>query len=568
MLGAPERPAGFYYAPLHIAQSLSILRAECSVSGVTFRDVQAGEYYLYRNALESLITQGFDELFETRISGPLFADEVRGLLERFAFHARLGIHSRLESDWRPNESVVDHLSKLYVGLLQKNCSQTLVNEASQVFIHCPGIDLYGPLTLASVVREIDDDVPIILLGDYTYEPSIPALRALLSMRDMHGDDISSLVAMDPSYRQIRSALIRMVDVMIEGEGFDVLRRWYGATPQAETSVSGPASDSATYVSDSTGSVRQSIPDFSLAQSPPESSNGAILSLIRSNRTHPNFHPIPDYSDMLSGYVRGQFEFSRGCTYSCAFCERTTNWEKKVMCKDPARAVEEIKFLLQKHPGWKWSCWDAALDIAVDESYEFLKLVKAEGLYFDWKTALRLRPLPKDYLDLMAGTGCTRISFGFESADLDVLKSMYKSNNEAIVANRILEQCSSLPFELVGLYHMLGWPTDSFAAQKKTWDFFEAWSKRLPNLTVPSGLYIPGPSQGLKHALYEKWGIRLVPVSPRTVAEATIMSLDIGRFGALHYENGMSREDLVTVSDWYRELPYVTGVPGVVRQTGE
>ncbi len=508
--------------------------------------------------MATLLTEKAQDVFDVRLQPSMLLNEAVSLVDRFVFHQHLGIETRLEREWRPNKSIIERLRRIWVGALQQVCRPSDINHATCVLLVSPGFDLYGPLAMASLIKEIDPAVPTVLISDYTYEQSVSTLLTILSGRDVYGHDIQPWLALDPGLDSARRAFVKFVDIVIDGEGFDVLRRWFRSprTPRPLQRGTHRITSVRYRQSDGGRLVAQETENDALGW-PLEGMSTASLTIVPSSRSDISDYPIPDYSDMVSIYRRGQLEFGRGCKYACAFCERTVGWGLRYQSKDPVQALSEIEELISKYPKWKWIFWDAALDTDVLRSSEFLGLLESEGPVFDWMAVMRFNPLPPTYFEMMKSAGCTKIEFGMESYDSDVLRSMRKAVRLDVM-DRLLEAFAQSGIERASMNHMLGWPTDTTTSQSKTMRFVDKWAEKLPDLVVTSSTYIPGPNQPLGISEHARLGIELLPLAPDRIGECTILESSLGRLCGLHFRRGMSRTELLRTVEFYAKQPYYVG----------
>lgn len=100
--------------------------------------------------------------------------------------------------------------------------------------------------------------------------------------------------------------------------------------------------------------------------------------------------------------------------------------------------------------------------------EFCNLLLKNGLDITWTCASRVDTINEDMLRLMARSGCHQISFGVESGDPEILKTIRKNIDldKAKAVISLTEKCGIEP----KIYLMVGNPGETEASMRKTLDF--------------------------------------------------------------------------------------------------
>lgn len=185
-------------------------------------------------------------------------------------------------------------------------------------------------------------------------------------------------------------------------------------------------------------------------------------------------PIPDYDDYFEQLRASSlklpekptllFETSRGCWWGeklhCTFCG-LNGATMAFRSKSAERALDELVYLTNRHPG----CSLNAVDNILDMRY-FKTLIKllAEGdydfgLFYEVKSNLR-----KDQLRLLREAGVKIIQPGIESLSDNILKLMRKGVT-AMQNIQLLKWCSELNIKVI--YNIIwGFPGESTEDYKK------------------------------------------------------------------------------------------------------
>lgn len=114
--------------------------------------------------------------------------------------------------------------------------------------------------------------------------------------------------------------------------------------------------------------------------------------------------------------------SRSCAYNCTFCFHSSG--KKYRERSISNIFEEIDFLLSKYPIEQLFIVDELFANKQKRLDEFCERIK--GYNLAWIVSLRVDIVTKEMLLKLKDANCKAISFGLESADNRILKSMRKN----------------------------------------------------------------------------------------------------------------------------------------------
>jgi len=154
-------------------------------------------------------------------------------------------------------------------------------------------------------------------------------------------------------------------------------------------------------------------------------------------------PVPDYY-LLSGkdYVTMNIQFSRGCPFSCDFCEITSLLGHKVRMKDTSQIIEELELLY--HLKWRGPV------LIVDDNFIGNKNQVKNNLLPAMRNWMEIHKYPftftmqtsinladdEELMSLLAETGFTSTFVGIETPFEESLQDCNKGQNK----NRDLLQC--------------------------------------------------------------------------------------------------------------------------------
>ena len=116
--------------------------------------------------------------------------------------------------------------------------------------------------------------------------------------------------------------------------------------------------------------------------------------------------------------------SRGCPYSCIFCQGRRMVGNKVRMRSPVLVVDEIEQII----AYGINRINVADDLFVSSPQrvkEVCEEIVRRGLRFSWSAFARVNTVDKDTLILMRETGCDSISFGVETGNPEMMERIRK-----------------------------------------------------------------------------------------------------------------------------------------------
>ncbi len=192
----------------------------------------------------------------------------------------------------------------------------------------------------------------------------------------------------------------------------------------------------------------------------------------------SFTPVPDYS-LLSkkDYVVMNIQVTRGCPFSCDFCEITTLLGHKVRMKKPGQILNELEALYNLN-------WRGPV-LVVDDNFignkhevktyllpammEWMKIHRFP-FTFETQTSINLAD-DEELMSMMVAAGFTSTFIGIETPDELSLQDCNKSQNK----NRDLLQCvkriQKAGMSVSGGF-IVGFDTDTSSIFQKQLDFIQ------------------------------------------------------------------------------------------------
>lgn len=149
---------------------------------------------------------------------------------------------------------------------------------------------------------------------------------------------------------------------------------------------------------------------------------AIIDIVRGNKSKvikdiegryfPNINdiPFPDYSGLEHPDPRIPIISSRGCPFSCSFCDAPFFWERKYKIRSADNVLSEIE--KRKSEGWtKWSFHDDNFLVNKTRLAEICKGLDGKNT---WDCQCRAESLTEDVCKLIYNAGCRLVHLGIES----------------------------------------------------------------------------------------------------------------------------------------------------------
>lgn len=177
--------------------------------------------------------------------------------------------------------------------------------------------------------------------------------------------------------------------------------------------------------------------------------------------------------------------SRGCPGQCTFCDRNV-FGNRYRVRSARSVFEEIKMLREVYDVQEIYFNDDTFLINKKRIIELFTLLKEAGIFIYWTCLSRINDVDEEFLKFMKENGCWHISYGIESGDQEVLKTIQK-NVSLDKARQIIAACNKLSIRTTGLF-MIGHPTETIESINKTIDF--AISSNLDDGIA--SLYTPFP----------------------------------------------------------------------------
>jgi radical SAM superfamily enzyme YgiQ (UPF0313 family) len=129
-------------------------------------------------------------------------------------------------------------------------------------------------------------------------------------------------------------------------------------------------------------------------------------------------------------IKGPYAFivtSRGCTAGCKFCIKHVSYQYSIRLRSPENIVAEIKMLtdLGIH---NIHMYADLFTVNRDQVMGLSRLLTESGIKIKWTCNSRVDYVDEEMLQTMAQAGCWTISWGLESGNMDILRSIRKGTS--------------------------------------------------------------------------------------------------------------------------------------------
>lgn len=152
-------------------------------------------------------------------------------------------------------------------------------------------------------------------------------------------------------------------------------------------------------------------------------------------------PLPAYHLLdlkLYADKRNNYDFhimtSRGCPFSCQFCNVPVVWGSKFRAHSAKRVIEEINLLKSLSSKFKLYMHDDYFDLRSKRNIELFREIIKEKIDIEWTIRTRVDCVDYSSLRNVKKAGLEKISYGIESGSPKILKTI----NKKITTQQIID----------------------------------------------------------------------------------------------------------------------------------
>jgi len=249
--------------------------------------------------------------------------------------------------------------------------------------------------------------------------------------------------------------------------------------------------------------------------------------VNKYKTHPPYGKKHPYMTLIT---------SRGCPFQCTYCSKSV-FGHKYRVMSPSRVIDEIKYIINAFGIKEIHFYDDDFTINMRRAEEICDLFIQEKISISWSCTTRVDLVDENLLKKMKRAGCWLISYGVETADPQILKTIKKAYTIEDVKNAFFLT------KRVGIrtiaYLMVGLPGETKETLKKTIDF----SLQLDPDFVSWGITALYPGSALYSAAQNG---KLGDIDIRYTYEERSWHASGSPYGdgyAIIYEDSLSRNEL-------------------------
>lgn len=197
--------------------------------------------------------------------------------------------------------------------------------------------------------------------------------------------------------------------------------------------------------------------------------------------------------------------SRGCPYNCTFCTEPLMYGRTTRFRSATNVVDEIQDFHDRHQINHFIFVDDTLTTRKERIMDMCAQLKSRNLDITWEGWTHVNTVSPDLLHVMADAGLRRLSFGIESGNAEVLKSLQKNSTLPRV-REAYKWAKDAGIETRGSV-ILGLPGDTKASVQETIDFVVSL-KECDHAYFNIAMPYPG-TEIRRQALAGEAGVRLL-----------------------------------------------------------
>lgn len=181
------------------------------------------------------------------------------------------------------------------------------------------------------------------------------------------------------------------------------------------------------------------------------------------------HDLLDMSKYRLGTLRGRLPFTsiqttRGCPWQCIFCASEALNTTRILRRSPESVVDEMEKVVKKYGIRHFYIVDDVMTLYKEHIIKIADLIKAKNLDVTFEGSTRANLVDDPTIKHLAEAGLIRLSFGLETVDSEMRKTMNKKVplEYYVKANRILNKYNVEALNSV----MIGLPGESRESVRK------------------------------------------------------------------------------------------------------
>lgn len=176
---------------------------------------------------------------------------------------------------------------------------------------------------------------------------------------------------------------------------------------------------------------------------------------------------------------------RGCPMHCSYCSTPTIEGSHLRKRRPESVIEEIT--RHVHAGFSWFYFvDNTFNMPLSYAKEFCRALIAHRLNISWRCIFYPGIFDREFIDLLARSGCREVSLGFESGCDHILRIMNKKYSPDAV-RKTSSILKDFGIKRLG-FLLLGGPGETKASVEKSLAFADSLDLDALKITVGIRIY--------------------------------------------------------------------------------
>lgn len=140
----------------------------------------------------------------------------------------------------------------------------------------------------------------------------------------------------------------------------------------------------------------------------------------------NVLPFPAYDIFkMNRYPLHRMVATRGCPFSCAWCNSSSVWDFTYRTRDVGNVIEELEMLIRDYGKKIFVFGDNSFNANLKWINRFCDSLIEKNIEILWSVSLRADILDQETAHKMKKAGCYNVSIGIESANNEMLKHINK-----------------------------------------------------------------------------------------------------------------------------------------------
>lgn len=220
--------------------------------------------------------------------------------------------------------------------------------------------------------------------------------------------------------------------------------------------------------------------------------------------------------------------SRGCPFECIFCSQKVIFGRGVRYRSPENVLREMESIIERYNIRHFSFLDDTLGLNREKTFQLCDMIIGGKLNITFEGYTRVNVVTYELLKKLKDAGLSRISFGVESGNQEILDAIKKGTTLEQIKNAY-DVASDLGLE-TRLSVIFGLPGETKETIKKTISFMKKLKCKQAYVNV--GTPFPGTEfyeyaksgvGGLKlltsdWSQYRRWGNAVIDVNDLTAED--------------------------------------------------